>query len=295
MISAQRTVRNNAGRLRYGGKTTIELRLFDVPARILATDRDSADALSACYSAFVNPARRAGETSIELEVVRGALKARWHVTHENSTIDCQHLAELIYTVEKTLTIELQRRRSDLFFLHSAAVGAKGQCILVVGESGAGKSTLVWDLCNAGFRYLSDELVPVDPATLRAEAYPRAIGLKRVTEGMPALPDSTLHSGSTLHIPIEALAGGIQRTSSSVRAIVFLQNRFGHGGPILSRIPGPEAAARLYANGLNQLAHEHHGLQAAARLAVGAQCFVLTRGRLSEMRERLIHLAGLFSE
>ena len=117
------------------------------------------------------------------------------------TSDPVNLCGLDDVIEKTLTIELQRHRPELFFLHAAVVSAKGRCVVIAGESGAGKSTLCWDLCNAGFKCMSDELAPVDLDTMQVEAYPHAICLNRIVEHMPALPNETIRTDSTMHIPV----------------------------------------------------------------------------------------------
>lgn len=63
-------------------------------------------------------------------------------------------------------------------IHGGAVESpSGIGVLVVGRSGAGKSTLVTALVRAGFGYLSDELIPIEPdGTVRG--HPRAISLKQ---------------------------------------------------------------------------------------------------------------------
>src|SRR5438093_7203375 len=45
--------------------------------------------------------------------------------------------ELLFLLEKDITVELQKRRPDLFFLHSAAVDWQGTACLLAAESGSG--------------------------------------------------------------------------------------------------------------------------------------------------------------
>jgi hypothetical protein len=47
--------------------------------------------------------------------------------------------ELLYIVEKDLTIELQKLRRDLYFLHAAALAIAQNAFLLVAPSGGGKS------------------------------------------------------------------------------------------------------------------------------------------------------------
>lgn len=180
-------------------------------------------------------------------------------------------------VEKELTIQLQLRRPELFFLHAAAVARDQRCLVISAPSGVGKSTLCWTLCHNGFSYMSDELAPIDLDSMQAYGYPHAVCLKRATEGAPGIPAATLKTESTLHVPVEEIPGHALQDPVSIGAVVFLIEAAGSGRPRLSRISTPEGAARLYANGLNQLAHDRDGLRAAARIAGTTEMYIMERG------------------
>ncbi len=105
-------------------------------------------------------------------------------------------SDLLFLLEKDLVVELQRKRPDLLFLHSAALDWKGKACLLAGESGAGKSTTTWALLHHDFRYLSDELSPIDVDTLQVHAYPHALCLKEPPAAPYALPGNVLHLGRT---------------------------------------------------------------------------------------------------
>ncbi|NHC45467.1 hypothetical protein [Motilibacter aurantiacus] len=61
-------------------------------------------------------------------------------------------------------------------LHAAAASWAGATVLLPAPMETGKSTLVTGLVRAGFAYVSDEAVAVDPATLTLTRYPKPIGL-----------------------------------------------------------------------------------------------------------------------
>lgn len=61
-------------------------------------------------------------------------------------------------------------------LHSAAAATDEGTILFPAPMEAGKSTLVTSLTGRGFRYLTDELVALDPHDGRVSSYPRPISL-----------------------------------------------------------------------------------------------------------------------
>ena len=67
-----------------------------------------------------------------------------------------------YMLEKDMAVELQKRRSELLFLHSAAVERGNEACLLAAEAGSGKSTTTWALLHHGFRRtLSDRETAVD--------------------------------------------------------------------------------------------------------------------------------------
>jgi len=86
-------------------------------------------------------------------------------------LSTQGIGGFLYSFEKDLTIELQRLRQDLYFLHAAALQHNGGAVVLVGESKSGKSTMSWALTHHGFRYLSDELSPIDLQTMTVIPFP----------------------------------------------------------------------------------------------------------------------------
>ena len=61
-------------------------------------------------------------------------------------------------------------------LHAAGAELQGVLVLILGVSGAGKTTTVAGLLRAGYRYLTDEAVVLDRATLRTTSFPKALAL-----------------------------------------------------------------------------------------------------------------------
>ncbi|NHC12199.1 hypothetical protein [Motilibacter deserti] len=72
-------------------------------------------------------------------------------------------------------------------LHAAAASWAGGTVLLPAPMETGKSTLVTGLVRAGFSYVTDEAVAVDPATLALTSYPKPIGLD--PGSWPVLPDA----------------------------------------------------------------------------------------------------------
>jgi hypothetical protein len=174
--------------------------------------------------------------------------------------------DLLFDLEKHLTVTLQWRRPELLFLHAAALARSGRAWLLAGDSGAGKSTTSWALLHYGWRYLSDELAPIDLDSVRVYPYPHALCLKRRPPPGYPLPDTTLDLGRTLHVPPDSLPAPVEMLPCALGGIVFLRYRPGLGAPLLRSLSRAETCGRLYAVTLNALAHPGHGLDAAKGLA-----------------------------
>jgi hypothetical protein len=183
--------------------------------------------------------------------------------------------DLLYVVEKDLTIELQKLRRDLYFLHAAALAFGQHAFLLVAPSGGGKSTTTWALLHHGFGYLSDELSPVDLNTMRIHSYPHAICLKREPPCAYPLPSNTVRTSRTLHIPVVGRTTG----RTSLRCIFFLDLSAETKRPVMYELSSGEAAARLYAHALNPLAHGDEGLRGAVEIAQSVPSVYLRFGDL----------------
>ena len=189
--------------------------------------------------------------------------------------------ELIYRLEKMLTIDLQKRRPDLLFLHAAALEWQGKVILLAADSGSGKSTTAWALLQHSFHYLSDELAPIDPETLEVFSYPHALCLKQPPPAPYDLPDATMYLGRTTHVPVSAMPASLAPSPLPLGAIFLVWHDAKRSEPELRRLSAAEASARLYVTTLNALAHENRGLSAIVRLAEKVPCYSLITAGLPE--------------
>src|SRR5262249_15342606 len=154
--------------------------------------------------------------------------------------------DLLFQLEKEITIEIQKLRPDLYFLHAAVLEYHGLGLMLVAQSGGGKSTTAWALSHYGFRYLSDELAPIDLSTLQVLPYPHALNMKNLPPSSYSLPSETIWTSRTLHVPVEALPGGEQTAPTCLAAIFFVSYR-PEQEPCAIPISRAEAAVRLFAN------------------------------------------------
>ena len=210
-----------------------------------------------------------GETSSSLSLVRRGYAAQ----------AADDSSGLLFLLEKQVTIELQKRRADLFFLHAAAITLRGRACLLAAESGGGKSTTTWAMLHHGFDYLTDELSPVDVRSMRVFPYPHALCLKRQPPDSYPLPPSAMHLGRTIHVPACSLPGAAISEPRPLGAVFLLKYDRVLRAPAVRAIGPAEAGARLYANALNALAHTDHGLDAVARIAEHVPCFTVSSAGL----------------
>ena len=188
--------------------------------------------------------------------------------------------DLLYEVERDIVVELQRRNSQLFFLHSGAIAWQGRASLFVAASGSGKSTTTWAMLHHGYGYLSDEIAPVALDALEVHPYPHALCLKRPPPSYP-LPTATIRLDRTMHVPVQSLPAPLVSEPCPLDAIFLLRHDPTVTQPALRPMTVGEAAARLYVNALNALAHSDGGLDAVLHLASNARCFALTTAGLPE--------------
>jgi len=191
---------------------------------------------------------------------------------------------MLSRLEKAITVDLQKQRPDLLFLHAAAIEWQGKAYLFAADSGSGKSTTTWAMLHHGFGYLSDELSPIDPESIRVLPYPHALCLKQAPPIPYSLPDATIRLARTMHVPTQSLPALTVTKPLPLGGVFLLRYRPDHELPELQAIGPAEAGARLYVTALNALAHRDHALDAIVRIASRVPCFALSAAGLSRTCE-----------
>ncbi len=193
----------------------------------------------------------------------------------------QDEAEFLFVFEKDLAIELQKLRRDLFFVHAAVLEYRERAIIFPASSGSGKSTFAWGMLHHGFRYLSDELAPIDMETMQVLAYPHALCLKREPPEPYRLPPEIIRTSRGLHVPVDQFAQPPGPVAVPLREIFFLKYQPTALNPEITRVGTSTAAIHLFSNALNALAHSGSGLDAAIQIAGGVECYKLGVAALEE--------------
>jgi hypothetical protein len=197
------------------------------------------------------------------------------------------LFDLIRLRIVTAFVEL---RPDLIWIHSGVVARPDGALMIVAPSGQGKSTLVTHLCVRGWRFLSDEMAPVDSRTSTVLPYPRT-PVRRIDPGY----DVDQHGSAdldkvTFNVPVELLA----RESVPIRGIVF-PVFFHRGATVVNEITPGNAALELLKSCTNFPDQDAKAFTALARLASEVPCRRVAYGNGEDAADVLHRLGdGIFT-
>jgi len=256
----------------------IELSVFACDIRVECLDRQAESLLNSNYAWFKQPVE---DARISYRITRqgtgeGRLIARDGACPELARDD----GDFLYMFEKDMTVETQKLRPDLYFVHAAVLELDGRALALVAPSGYGKSTTTWGLLHHGFKYLSDELAPVHLTTMEVHPFPHALCLKTVPPDEYPLPKETIFTTRTAYVPTQFLPCKTTMGSIPLEAIFFVRFVGGISEPVVNPMGKGEAAARLFTNALNPLAHSGEGLDGAIEIASRTRCFELLSSNLT---------------
>ena len=133
-------------------------------------DEEAGSLLNRVYRSLRRPIK---DPQVTYRITCEKTSNRFLIERNGSSSDiARDASEFLYKFEKDLTIQTQKLRRDLYFLHAATLELNCQALALVAPSGGGKSTMTWGLLHHGFKYLSDELAPIDLTTLRVHRFPQ---------------------------------------------------------------------------------------------------------------------------
>jgi len=238
--------------------------------------------VTAGFSGLVVPPSRVAGTVIRryrIETGNSRREYQVHCSREGAVAATSH-DDLLFYLDKSMTMALQCHRPDLYFLHAATVAIGDRAAVLVAPSGTGKSTLTCALlARGGMTYLSDELAPVSPERRVVHPYPHALCLKDSPPAPYRVPEATLTTTSRFYVPVEALARAWQTSAVPVAAFFFLARA--SNADACARAIGPAAAAtQLFVNALNPLSHAGAGLDVAIALGQKVPSFELDCSNLA---------------
>ncbi len=280
-----------------------EFQLGDIGVSVSSERKDLLADLRAVYRGYppcTCPARRV----IRMEVRRAERSFPWRrrfvIFGDGEVIGDERRAnELFPFLEWGINWQVIAKRSEYLQIHAATLARWGQGVVLAGSPGSGKSTLAAGLLAKGWRYLSDEFALIDPTTLNAQPFPKAICIKFGSFdlvkrlGLPFARRRDYVKGikgrvgylNPLDVSPDAVSG-----PCPVRFVIFVKYT-GTKRSRLESIPRSRAAVELLRNAFNRRMFHDEGVSIAASIVRGAQCYLLQTGDIEEASARLDSLVS----
>ena len=259
---------------RPASKRLLGLRVLSRGIRVCCGDSATQRLVLAAYGEMLGDA---GDVALDYAVGRDRAAEGYYITRQGQrALVARDDGTFLAAFDRDISVELQKLRRDLYFVH-AAVLIRRAAVMLVAKPGGGKSTLTWAMLHHGFGFLSDELAPVDLDTLQVHPYPRRLALKRKPPDSYPLPRRTVVTSRSLHV--QDVPGRVGKAPAQLEAVVFVHYNAGASRPAIRRLTTAEAGAHLYANVLNALAHASDGLDGAVRITSACPCYELVSADL----------------
>ncbi len=151
--------------------TDADFRLWRTTFRVGTDDPDVARDLMRLCRQFAQAGGEAAET-LEVERTPGG---EYLIRRNDAVVDRAETAlRTAIRLEWHMVSAAVAAENDYVHFHGAALTRAGRTVLIPGGSGIGKSTLALALACNGFELLGDDIVFVDPASLRTHPFPRAL-------------------------------------------------------------------------------------------------------------------------
>ena len=184
---------------------------------------------------------------------------------------------------------------ELLMVHAGSVvSPAGHAVVLPAEAGSGKTTLTVALVRAGFGFLSDEVAAIDPDTLLAHPYGRAINLKksswRLFPDLPPPPWDTDWAAEFRFLRPTALRADAEAAPAPVRLVVA--PRYVPGARTeVTPMRRAEAVVELGQNLMNLQAYSAPVLPLLTEIVSRARCFRMVSGDLGDAVRAVSELAA----
>ncbi len=170
----------------------MQVNLLGVRLRIGGPAREIAHLRNSLFSRCYEPLGPKPDAAIWFEVERGTYRV-WiagESTAEKSAepvFETDDRSDFFWWLDDVLFRKSLKKSAHLLQIHGGAVEKGGKAILFLGDSYAGKSTMTLHLLRCGYRFLSDEVILIDPLTLRVGPFHRNLLVRQgAIEGVPSL-------------------------------------------------------------------------------------------------------------
>lgn len=155
---------------------TVMLKILDSRFRVASDDPRMSEALALLWEPFLtrSDGDRAGE--MEFRVLRVA--EGWSVeTDDYPGGQSPDPWTVLSVLRNLLSGRAIRSAESIVPLHGAAVERDGKVLVLSGPARSGKTTLMLALLEAGWTYVTDDLIPIDPESLTAAPFPKPLSIR----------------------------------------------------------------------------------------------------------------------
>ncbi len=188
------------------------------------------------------------------------------IVHESTTEQfC-----LLQSVKYEVVMALVSARPDLLWFHAGAVANDTEALVFAAPGGGGKSTLVTQLCQQGWRYLSDDVLPMELSTGNILPFPQTPRVRQNTGEL--VPSDRLWSVPKFDVTLDRDL--ICRSPLPIRAMVFPSFDRLSSAQILPCSPGT-AALELLRNCINFTDHKQAAVQQISEIVKHLPAFKLS--------------------
>ena len=98
---------------------------------------------------------------------------QYHVLgNAENSIEYRSLPDILQYLKHEVVRHLIQALPELIWLHAGAAAYRDRAVVFLGQWGRGKSTLVTSLFESRWRYLSDDIVPLNPNSGRVIPFPQ---------------------------------------------------------------------------------------------------------------------------
>jgi hypothetical protein len=176
---------------------------------------------------------------------------------------------LLQAVKYEVIMALINSRLDLLWFHAGAVANDTEAVVFAAPGGGGKSTLIAHLCQQGWRYLSDDVVPLELSTRNILPFPQTPRVRQNTGKL--VPSDRLWEVPKRDVTLGL--GLICRSPLPIRALVFPSFDQQTSAQLSPCTPG-FAALELLHNCINFTDHKQIALQQICEIVKHLPAFKL---------------------
>lgn len=188
--------------------------------------------------------------------------------------------------------ETVKASSSAILLHAAAAEKDGVGVILAAAMESGKTTLVGGLVRAGFRYLTDEAVAIDPASGVIRPFPKSLAVDEgswevLPEFEPTVEDD-VESYVNKQWQVDPTRLRPDIVAPPTRPGLIVLPKYEEGAETrLEPLSRGAAVVALVENSFNFVDHGRAGLERLADVVRGCDCYRLTVGDLDRACDLVI--------